>query len=62
MKNEGKEVESDDRVMCRWWESHKYTRWEDLSRETNLKNQPLLIQERRCIVCNSAQRQTILMS
>jgi len=49
------------RVMCRWWQAHKYNKWEDLSREMNMRNQPILIQERRCMICNSAQRQTILM-
>ncbi len=61
MESEGKKVESDDKVVCRWWESHKYTKWEDLSHEKNKRNQPVLIQERRCTVCNSAQRQTILI-
>jgi hypothetical protein len=55
-------VEIERRVMCRWWQPHKYDKWQDLSQETNLRNQPVLIQERRCMVCNSAQRQSILMN
>lgn len=49
-------------VMCQWWQQHKYGKWEDLQQEVNMKNQPVLIQERRCKVCNSAQRQTVLMN
>ena len=43
MKSEGKKGESDDKVVCRWWESHKYTKWEDLSHETNKRNQPAIL-------------------
>lgn len=46
-------------VMCKWWMPHKYGAWQDLYEKETTRNEPVLIQERRCSVCNAASRQTV---
>ena len=48
-------------VICRWWNFHPYSKWEDLYTAENIMNQPLLIQEKRCTKCNHAKRRTVHM-
>jgi len=48
-------------VMCRWWELHKYTKWVDLNEYKNISNQPVLVQEKRCVICNHSVRRTSLI-
>ena len=39
-----------------WPWTHKWGKWKDFEERTTTRNVPVLIQERRCSVCNKAQR------
>jgi len=44
---------------CPWWKPHKFAKWKDYVTATTTGNHPILIQERRCTICNKAERKTI---
>jgi len=49
-------------VRCRWYRSHKWSKWGDIATAENKSGHPVVIQERRCQCCNKAQRHLVLCS
>jgi hypothetical protein len=42
------------------WHFHKWTRWDDWRSGEDSYGYPVLIQERRCLVCNRAERRKVV--
>jgi hypothetical protein len=49
----------DGLVVCKWWKSHQWLKWEDIYEAKTIQHRPVLIQERRCKICNAAQRRDV---
>ena len=50
------DIEASRLVICKWWQPHDFGKWNDLKEMQNDRNHPVLLQERRCLKCNIAER------
>jgi hypothetical protein len=55
-KTDDLDIEASRLVMCKWWQSHDFGKWIDIAEKINKQHHPVLIQERRCLKCNVAER------
>jgi len=50
-----------ERIICRWWQRHIDTKWEDFATAETGRGKPILIQEKRCTICGRAKRRVVYM-
>jgi len=56
MENVITEKKSARPVACKWYAFHKWMEWKDVASAKTVRGKPVVIQERRCVVCNKVQR------